>query len=278
MSYAHRIEGDRPIKLSEFDSTEDAGLRHEEAIQRTERIVAELAELQELMSASRQRSLLVILQGRDTSGKDGTIRHVAGALNSQSCSVASFKQPTEEEMAHDFLWRIHAETPAKGQIKIFNRSQYEDVLIVRVHDLVPKHVWRERYDQINAFERLLTDSDTTVLKFYLHISKQEQKRRLLERERNPMKSWKLSAGDWKDRELWDEYTAAYEDVLNRCSTASAPWFIVPADKKWFRNLAIAEILLESLKPFRQGWIDRVEEIGRRERIAIEEYKRSRENS
>lgn len=278
MSYAHRIEGDRPIKLSEFDSTEDAGLRHEEAIQRTDRIVAELAELQELMSASRQRSLLVILQGRDTSGKDGTIRHVAGALNSQSCSVASFKQPTEEEMAHDFLWRIHAETPAKGQIKIFNRSQYEDVLIVRVHDLVPKHVWRERYDQINAFERLLTDSDTTVLKFYLHISKQEQKRRLLERERNPMKSWKLSAGDWKDRELWDEYTAAYEDVLNRCSTASAPWFIVPADKKWFRNLAIAEILLESLKPFRQGWIDRVEEIGRRERIAIEEYKRSRENS
>ncbi|PYP83095.1 MAG: polyphosphate--AMP phosphotransferase [Blastocatellia bacterium AA13] len=278
MSYAHRIEGDRPIKLSEFDSTEDAGLRHEEAIQRTDRIVAELAELQELMSASRQRSLLVILQGRDTSGKDGTIRHVAGALNSQSCSVASFKQPTEEEMAHDFLWRIHAETPAKGQIKIFNRSQYEDVLVVRVHDLVPKHVWRERYDQINAFERLLTDSDTTVLKFYLHISKQEQKRRLLERERNPMKSWKLSAGDWKDRELWDEYTAAYEDVLNRCSTASAPWFIVPADKKWFRNLAIAEILLESLKPFRQGWIDRVEEIGRRERIAIEEYKRSRENS
>src|SRR5437868_12891878 len=278
MSYAHRIEGDRPIKLSEFDSTEDAGLRHEEAIQRTDRIVAELAELQELMSAARQRSLLVILQRRDTSGKDGPIRHVAGALNSQSCSVASFKQPTEEEMAHDFLWRIHAETPAKGQINIFNRSQYEDVLVVRVHDLVPKHVWRERYDQINAFERLLTDSDTTVLKFYLHISKQEQKRRLLERERNPMKSWKLSAGDWKDRELCDEYTAAYEDVLNRCSTASAPWFIVPADKKWFRNLAIAEILLESLKPFRQGWIDRVEEIGRRERIAIEEYKRSRENS
>ncbi len=222
--------------------------------------IEELIELQELLYAVRSHSVLVILQGRDTSGKDGTIRHVAGPLNSQSCSVASFKVPTEEELAHDFLWRVHAQTPPSGDIRIFNRSHYEDVLVVRVHKLAPKEVWRQRYEHINAFEQLLADSGTIILKFYLHISKEEQKQRLLEREKDPVKSWKLSVNDWKEREHWDDYTAAYEDALNRCSTKHAPWFIVPADKKWFRNLAVAETLRNALMPFKKSWLEKMRRV------------------
>ena len=221
--------------------------------------------MQELLYAVQTESVLVILQGRDTSGKDGTIRHVAGPLNSQSCTVASFKVPTEEELAHDFLWRAHAQTPRTGDIKIFNRSHYEDVLVARVHELAPKQVWRERYEHINAFERLLADSSTIILKFYLHISKDEQEKRLLKRETDPIKSWKLSVGDWKEREYWDDYTKAYEDAINRCSTKHAPWFIVPADKKWFRNLAVAEALRDALMPFKKKWLARLEEEGEKGR-------------
>jgi PPK2 family polyphosphate:nucleotide phosphotransferase len=235
-------------------------------------------ELQELLYAVRQQSVLIILQGLDTSGKDGTIRHVAGPLNAQSCAVASFQVPTEAELAHDFLWRVHAQTPLAGHIKIFNRSHYEDVLVVRVHGLVPEAVWRPRYGHINAFERLLADSATILLKFYLHISKEEQKQRLLEREHNPIKSWKLSVADWQEREHWEDYTAAYEDVLNRCSTPQAPWFIVPADKKWFRNLAVAETLRDALMPFRERWLEQLEKVGREKRKAIEAYCRSRSYS
>jgi PPK2 family polyphosphate:nucleotide phosphotransferase len=195
-------------------------------------------------------------------------------LNSQSCTVASFKLPTEEELAHDFLWRIHARTPPAGDIRIFNRSHYEDVLAVRVHQLTPKKVWRRRYEQINAFERLLADSDTIILKFFLNISKDEQKERLLKRENDPIKSWKLSVTDWKEREHWDAYTAAYEDALNRCSTKHAPWFIVPADKKWFRNLAVAEALRDALMPFKESWVEKVAELGRERKKAIDEYRNS----
>ena len=181
-------------------------------------------------------------------------------------------------LAHDFLWRIHAQTPLAGHIKIFNRSHYEDVLIVRVHQLVPERVWRSRYEHINAFERLLVDSATLIFKFYLHISKEEQRQRLLEREQDPLKSWKLSLADWQEREYWDDYTAAYEDALSRCSTLHAPWFIVPADKKWFRNLAVAETLRNALWPFREKWLETLEEMGREKRKAIEEYRRSRNHA
>lgn len=275
MGYAHRLEGKHRIKLKDFDPGEHAGLQREEAEQRTAQLIAELVELQELLYAVRRQSVLIILQGRDTSGKDGTIRHVAGPLDSQSCAVASFKVPTEEELAHDFLWRIHARTPAAGYITIFNRSHYEDVLVTRVHGLVSEEVWRPRYEHINAFERVLADSATIILKFYLHISKEEQEQRLLEREKNPIKAWKLSVGDWQEREYWNAYTTAYEDALNRCSTKRAPWFIVPADKKWFRNLAVAETLRDALMPFRERWLKTLEEIGREQKKAIAAYRRSR---
>jgi PPK2 family polyphosphate:nucleotide phosphotransferase len=275
MGYAHRLEGERRIKLDDFDPGEDAELKREEAKEKTKELVAELVELQELLYAVRQQSVLVILQGRDTSGKDGTIRNVAGPLNSQSCAVASFKVPTDEELSHDFLWRIHAQTPSAGYIKIFNRSHYEDVLVVRVHDLVPEQVWGQRYEHINSFEGLLSDSDTIILKFYLHISKQEQEKRLLEREDDPIKSWKLSVADWKEREYWDDYTAAYEDALNRCSTKQAPWFIVPADKKWFRNLAVAQTIRDTLMPYRERWLKTLEEVGQEKRKAIEGYRHGR---
>lgn len=272
MGYAHRLEVNNQVKLEDFNPREDAGLARQEAEQKTAQLVEELVELQELLYAARQHSVLVILQGRDTSGKDGTIRHVAGPLDSQGCTVASFKIPTEEELAHDFLWRVHAQTPPAGHIQIFNRSHYEDVLVVRVHRLVPAQVWRSRYEHINAFERLLADSSTIILKFYLHISKEEQEQRLLKREKDAIKSWKLSVGDWKEREHWDDYTAAYEEALNRCCTNHAPWFIVPSDKKWFRNLAVAEALRDALSPYREGWMQRLEEMGRERRTEIEEYR------
>jgi PPK2 family polyphosphate:nucleotide phosphotransferase len=274
MGYAHRLEGKLKIKLKDFEAGAPAGLKRKDGEEQTARLIEELVELQELLYAAREQSVLVVLQGRDTSGKDGTIRNVAGPLNSQGCSVASFKVPTEEELAHDFLWRVHAQTPAAGHIQIFNRSHYEDVLVARVHKLVPEAVWRERYEHINAFERLLADSSTIILKFYLHISKEEQAERLREREEDPTKSWKLSVGDWKEREYWDDYSAAYEDALNRCSTTHAPWYIVPADKKWFRNLAVAEALRDALVPHRAGWLGRLEEQSVERRKELEEYRLS----
>ena len=272
MRYAYRVPTKGKIRLRDYDPRDDGGLQRRKAEEQTAQLLEELDELQVLLYAARQQSLLVILQGRDTSGKDGTIRKVAGPLNPQGCEVSSFKVPTSEELAHDFLWRIHAKTPALGFIKIFNRSHYEDVLVVRVHNLVPEEVWRGRYEQINNFEKLLVDSSTIILKFYLHISKEEQEKRLLEREQDPTKFWKLSVNDWKERELWDDYTRAYEDVLNRCSTEQAPWFIVPADRKWFRNLAVAETLRDALAPYKKSWLKRLEEMGSRELQAINEYR------
>lgn len=272
MSYAHKITGTRPVKLRDFDPEYDAGLDKETGEEKLSKLSAELTRLQELLYAAGQHSVLIVLQGRDTSGKDGTIKTVMGPLNSLGCQVASFKVPTAEELAHDFLWRVHKHTPGKGEITIFNRSHYEDVLVVRVHKIVPDKVWRARYDHINCFEKLLVESNTIVLKFYLHISKQEQEKRLLEREQDATKYWKLSAGDWKEREYWNDYTRAYEDALNRCSTPQAPWFIVPANKKWFRNLAVAEAIVNALKPYEKQWMKRLEEVGQKSKAEIEAFR------
>lgn len=208
---------------------------------------AKMARLQYLMYAEKKRALLIVLQAMDTGGKDGTIRHVMTGLNPAGVHVKSFRVPSEEELGHDFLWRIHQAVPPKGDFGIFNRSQYEDVIVVRVHDLVPRPVWRARYDQINAFERHLTENDVTILKFFLHISKAEQKRRIQDRIKDPERCWKLSPADFKERAYWNDYQDAYEDALSKCSTEWAPWYIVPADRKWFRNLAVSEIMLETLE-------------------------------
>jgi PPK2 family polyphosphate:nucleotide phosphotransferase len=278
MGYAHRVEGGRQVQLKEFDPAEDTGLKRKEAAHQTAQLLHQVLELQELLYAVRQQSVLIILQGRDTSGKDGTIRQVAGQLNAQSCTVTAFQAPTAAERAHDFLWRVHAQTPPAGYIKIFNRSHYEDVLVGRVHGHVPEAVWRPRYGHINAFERLLADSGTILLKFYLHISPAEQKQRLLAREHKPIKAWKLSLADWQERAYWEDYTTAYEDMLTCCSTPQAPWFIVPADKKWFRNLAVVETLRDALLPFREQWLAQLEKVGRENSKAIEAYRRSRNYS
>jgi PPK2 family polyphosphate:nucleotide phosphotransferase len=220
---------------------------HKEAADEIARDQKKLRELQELLYADGRCSLLICLQGMDTAGKDGTIGHILGAMNPQGCRVEAFRQPSAEEQSHDFLWRAHKVTPAKGRVAIFNRSHYEDVLVVRVHNLVPQTVWSRRYDEINAFEKELVDSSTHILKFFLHISKEEQLSRFEERLDDPAKRWKISESDYKERARWDDYMAAYEDVLSRCSTASAPWFVIPSDHKWFRNLAIARIVVEHLE-------------------------------
>ena len=197
--------------------------------------------------SEQKRSLLICLQAPDAGGKDGVIRHVMGSMNPQSCRVASFKGPSSEELAHNFLWRIERATPRRGEVVIFNRSQYEDVLIVRVHDLVRKKIWSQRYQQINDFERRLAASGTRILKFYLHISKKEQLRRFRQRLDDPARRWKISEADYVEREFWDAYQDAYEDALNKCSTEEAPWFVIPSDHKWFRDLAISQIIADALE-------------------------------
>ncbi len=210
-----------------------------------------LQTLQERLYAEHQRSLLVVLQAMDTGGKDGTIKHVFGGLNPQGCQVWSFKKPSDEEANHDFLWRYHQRAPQRGMISIFNRSHYEDVLVVRVKELVPKEVWQERYHLINEFEHMLTLNNIRVIKFFLHISKDEQKRRLESRLEDPDKHWKFSSNDIKERKFWDDYQIAFQDAINNCSTAYAPWYVVPANKKWYRNLVVARTIadtLESMNP------------------------------
>jgi PPK2 family polyphosphate:nucleotide phosphotransferase len=194
-------------------------------------------------------------------------------VNAQSTRVVPFKVPTPEEAAHDFLWRIHQQTPGRGCISIFNRSHYEDVLVVRVHKLAPEAVWKRRYDYINTFEKDLLDANTILLKFYLHISKEEQKERLLAREREVTKAWKLSVGDWKEREFWEDYTEAYEDVLSKCGTKDSPWYIVPANHKWFRDLAVIEQIVQALRPHKKPWLAQLEKIGEVAKKEIEEYRR-----
>lgn len=261
MSLLKPITGRHKVSLADLDPDHHGGLSEEQATGLSASLRAELEELQTLAYAAQETAVLIVLQGMDTAGKDGVIRHVMGAMNPQSCRAASFKVPTAPEMAHDFLWRIHAQTPARGEVVIFNRSHYEDVVVVRVHKLVPEPVWEARYGQINAFEKLLTDNHTVVMKLFLHISKAEQKQRLLDREKDPAKAWKLSAQDWRERELWDTYQHAYQDAINRCAAPSAPWYVVPANHKWFRDAAVAETLVETLRPFKQRWLDHLKQIG-----------------
>jgi PPK2 family polyphosphate:nucleotide phosphotransferase len=237
----------KPVTLADHDPDDTLGLDKDTAKAMTERSMARLDELQYLMYAEHRRALLVVLQGMDGAGKDGTIRHVISGLNPQGCRVTSFKPPSAEELDHDFLWRVHRVVPPRGDIAIFNRSHYEDVLIARVRKLVPKDVWSRRYDHINAFEQLLTDSGLVVVKFFLHISREEQRERFEERLHDTTKQWKLSPSDFEDRKYWDDYVTAYEAALTRCSTREAPWFIVPANKKWLRNLAVSAILVETLE-------------------------------
>lgn len=212
--------------------------------------VEELGRLQAMLFADRRYALLVVLQGRDASGKDGTIKHVFDGCNPQGCRVSSFGVPTDVELAHDYLWRVHAQVPPRGVIGIFNRSHYEDVLVVRVKELVPRHVWSKRYDQINAFERILSQNGVVILKFFLHMSRDEQRKQLLERLEDPTKNWKFRASDLKERARWDDYTKAYRDALRRCSTRWAPWFVVPADKKDARNYLVTRTINETLRKLR----------------------------
>jgi len=243
-----RVAPASKVKLADIDpGFKDKHESHQDATAEIEQDQKKLRALQDLFYADGRYGLLICLQALDTGGKDGTINHVLGAMNPQGCRVVPFKQPSAEELAHDFLWRAHRATPRRGEVAIFNRSHYEDVLVVRVHDLVPKPVWSRRYDQINAFEHGLVENNTHILKFYLHISKQEQLSRFAARLEDPAKQWKISEADYKERRFWDDYTVAYEDVLSRCSTEHAPWYVIPSDHKWFRNLAIARIVIEYLE-------------------------------
>lgn len=243
-----KVISGKKVKLKDIDSGfKGHHENHKAAAEEIEEDRKQLRKLQELLYAHGQCSLLICLQGMDTGGKDGTIDHILGAMNPQGCRVVAFKQPSAEELAHDFLWRIHQAAPPRGQVAIFNRSHYEDVLVVRVHNLVPHAVWSRRYDLINAFEQDLVAHDTHIFKFYLHISKEEQLKRFKERLDDPTKQWKISEADYKERDFWDDYVAAYEDALSRCSTEVAPWFVIPADHKWFRNLAVGQIVVEYLE-------------------------------
>ena len=235
------------VKLTDDSAVDDRAPRGEEAEQLVEPILTRLMELQVALYAESRQSLLVILQGRDASGKDGLTRKVFGPLNSQGCVVSNFKRPTQYELARDYLWRVHQAVPPQGTIGIFNRSHYEDVLVVRVHELVPKAVWSKRFDQINDFERILSENGVTILKFFLHISREEQKERLLERLHDPLKNWKFEVGDLDERKRWDDYTEPYEDVLEKCSTEWAPWYIVPSDRKSTRNLLVAGVVAATLE-------------------------------
>ncbi len=243
------VEPGTKVKLSEWDPNDTSEFRggREPAGIEIEKLNHRLEQLQEVLYAEHKHKMLIVLQAMDTGGKDGAIRHVFEGVNPNGTRVANFKEPSEEEKDHDYLWRIHKQVPAKGEIVIFNRSHYEEVLIVRVHKLVSPDVWKQRFDQINAFEQILAENRTTILKFYLHIDKDEQKKRLQARLNDPNKHWKFRKGDLEERKLWPEYMQAYEDVLNKTSTAGAPWFIVPANHKWYRDLVISSVLIETLE-------------------------------
>ena len=236
----------RKLKLGDLSPEYDGDKKKENVERELARLSSQMSELQYKLFAGNSQSLLIILQGVDASGKDGTIRHVMGALNPQSCYVKSFKVPTAEDVLHDYLWRVHAAIPQKGQIAIFNRSHYDDVIEVHVHNLVPKNELTLRYRQINDFERYLSENHLTTLKFFLHISKDEQKKRLQERIEDPTKRWKISESDLQDRKYWDKYMESYEEALSRCSTPWAPWYVIPANLKWFRNWAVAQIIVNTL--------------------------------
>ncbi len=247
------IQPGSQVSLAEMDPADTGEWTKKTAKLELETLKERLNELQQLLYATQKHALLVVLQGMDTSGKDGTIKHVMGAFNPQGVQVTSFKVPTAEELAHDFMWRVHHNTPRLGMAGIFNRSHYEDVLVVRVEELVPESVWSARYELINAFERGLQLAGTVIIKLYLHISKGEQRRRLEKRLREPRSHWKFHMGDLRARARWRDYEIAYEEALSRCSTEAAPWYVVPADHKWYRNLVVSEILLKHLSALQLEW-------------------------
>jgi PPK2 family polyphosphate:nucleotide phosphotransferase len=250
----YRVRPGRNVDLSDIDP-DDVHLSKDksEAKKKSEAFQEQLTELQELLFAEHKHKVLIVLQGMDTSGKDGTVRHVMGGFNPQGVRVASFRKPTEEELDHDYLWRVHKQVPGNGEVVVFNRSHYEDVLVVRVHDLVPKNVWKKRFDQINAFERMLVENGTLILKFFLHISKDEQKKRLEERIEDPSKRWKFQHGDLEERKYWSDYQLAYEEALAKTSTEVAPWYIVPANQKWYRNYIVGSVVVKALEKLRMKY-------------------------
>lgn len=271
--FAHRFdEKNGKIHLDDISADPPKGLDRDKAERRFAELGDKLFALQDELFSAKTQSVLVVLQGRDGAGKDGTIKHVVGCLNPRGVHVTSFGVPTTEEREHDFLWRVHKHAPRKGEFAIFNRSHYEDVLVVRVHDLAPKTLWKERYRHIGDFEELLVEHGTIVVKFFLHITKTEQEERLLERENNPQAGWKLNPNDWKERDHWDEYTEAYEDAIAKTSTKAAPWFVIPANSKWFRNLAVAEALVETLAPHRDDWRRALEKIAEEARRELDAYR------
>ncbi len=260
-----RVEPDHPVRLAAADPDESEHYtRKKDVTDELDKQRKRIRDLQARLYGEHKRSMLIVLQAMDTGGKDGTIKGVFQGVNPQGCQVWSFKAPSNEEAAHDFLWRYHQKAPPKGMIHIFNRSHYEDVLIVRVKDLVPESVWRPRYEAINQFEYALTADGVTALKFFLHISKDEQKRRLESRLADPDKNWKFSSNDLKERAYWDDYQAAFEDAVNSCSTEYAPWYVVPANKKWYRNLVVARTIADTLEamdprfPAAEKGLDKVE--------------------
>ena len=236
------------VRLGDLDPAfVDRDESKQSALKKVEQNNQRIRELQELLYAEHKRGLLICLQAMDTGGKDGTIRHVFSVMNPQGCRVSSFKPPTVPELDHDFLWRAHRDAPGKGEVVIFNRSHYEDVLVARIDRLVPEQVWRRRYDEINLFEKYLTDNGTHIIKFFLHISKDEQLVRFKDRLGDPAKRWKVSASDYADRERWEDYQAAFEDMLSHCSTHHAPWFVIPANHKWYRDLVVSQITADYME-------------------------------
>jgi PPK2 family polyphosphate:nucleotide phosphotransferase len=263
------------VRLEDISAAPPKKADRDAARQELDALGEELFDLQDLLWGARMNSVLIVLQGRDTAGKDGTIKHVAGYLNPRGLGVTSFGVPSEEEREHDFLWRVHQHAPRMGELAIFNRSHYEDVLVVRVHGLAPESLWKERYGHIRDFEELLVEHGTIVLKFFLHISRGEQEQRLLDREKDPRKAWKINAGDWEDRERWDDYTQAYEEVFARTSHKRAPWTLVPADTKWYRNLVVARTLVETLRPYRKSWQERLDAVGERKKAELMAWRKAR---
>jgi len=249
-----RVEPGTKVDLKDYDPDYTGKYRSEQdTLEELGKLKEKLFDLQALMYADNRYSLLIVIQAMDAGGKDGLIRSVMSIFNPQGCQVTSFKGPSDEELDHDYLWRIHHVIPRKGEIGIFNRSHYEDVLVVRVHDLVAKDIWKARFDQINDFETYLAANNVVIRKFYLHISKKEQEERILKRLLDPKKNWKFSAADLKERNHWNDYMDAFDDVLTKCSTKQAPWYIVPSDKKWYRNLVVARVLVETLESLNMKW-------------------------
>ena len=247
------VKPGRHVRLADVDAGATHGYTKARSAPELQRGLDRLTSLQDRLWAESKHPVLIVLQGIDAAGKDGTVRHVMTAFNPMGCIVTSWRAPNEVELAHDYLWRIHQRTPGKGEISIFNRSHYEDVLVVRVHDLVPKEVWSRHYDEINAFEQELVDSGTTILKFFLYIDPDEQKARFQARLDDPDKQWKFRVGDLAERKLWDEYIAAFEEMLERCSTDVAPWYLIPSNKKWFRNLAVADIVGDAMEDLKSRY-------------------------